>query len=94
MAESHFKVVFSQGVGYGVVVGIGFVAAIIMMALSWIQNRYTRYSTASSEEFNTASRSVKPGLIACAVVSSWTWAATLLQSTAVAYRYGISGSFW
>lgn len=28
------------------------------------------------------------------VVSSWTWAATLLQSTSVAYAYGLSGSFW
>jgi len=27
------------------------------------------------------------------VVSSWTWAATLLQSSGVAYRYGVSGPF-
>lgn len=25
---------------------------------------------------------------------SWTWAATLLQSTGIAYRYGVSGPFW
>ena len=31
--------------------------------------------------------------IAAAVVSSWTWAATLLQSSGVAYRYGVSGPF-
>jgi SSS family transporter len=37
---------------------------------------------------------VKTGLIASAVVSSWTWAATLLQSSSVAYSYGISGAFW
>jgi Na+/proline symporter len=28
------------------------------------------------------------------VVSAWTWAATLLQSSTVAYQYGISGPFW
>lgn len=28
------------------------------------------------------------------MLNSWTWAATLLQSTGVAYRYGISGPFW
>jgi Na+/proline symporter len=28
------------------------------------------------------------------VVSKWTWAATLLQSSNVAYRYGVSGPFW
>jgi hypothetical protein len=27
-------------------------------------------------------------------VSSWTWAATLLQSSAVSYKYGVSGPFW
>ena len=47
-----------------------------------------------SEEFNTASRSVKPGLIACGVVSAWTWAATLLQSGSVTYDYGVAGPFW
>lgn len=47
-----------------------------------------------SEEFNTASRSVKPGLIAAGVVSAWTWAATLLQASTVAYEYGVSGPFW
>ena len=37
---------------------------------------------------------MKSGLVAAAVVSSWTWAATLLQSSAVAYKYGISGPFF
>jgi Na+/proline symporter len=67
----------------GVVVGIGFFFAFLMMGISWIQNRYTAYSTKQSEEFNTASRSVKPGLIASGIVSAWTWAATLLQSSTV-----------
>lgn len=35
------------------------------------QNKYTRFSTKTSEEFNTASRSVKPGLIASGIVSAW-----------------------
>lgn len=48
----------------------------------------------TSEMFSTAGRTVKSGLVAAAVVSSWTWAATLLQSSGVAYRYGVSGPFW
>jgi Na+/proline symporter len=44
--------------------------------------------------FSTAGRTVKSGLVASAVVSSWTWAATLLQSSGIAYRYGVSGPFW
>ncbi|KAH7389393.1 solute symporter family transporter [Phaeosphaeria sp. MPI-PUGE-AT-0046c] len=65
-----------------------------MMFISHLQNRYTQYSTHQSEEFNTASRSVKPGLIASGIVSAWTWAATLLQSSTVAYTYGVAGPFW
>jgi hypothetical protein len=64
-----------------------------MMGLTWIQNRYSRFDTKTSEEFNTASRSVKPGLIAAGIVSAWTWAATLLQSATVGYRYGVAGNY-
>jgi hypothetical protein len=78
----------------GVVIGIGFFFAFLMMFISYLQNRYTQYSTHQSEEFNTASRSVKPGLIASGIVSAWTWAATLLQSSTVAYTYGVAGPFW
>ncbi|GBE84285.1 Probable urea active transporter [Sparassis crispa] len=65
-----------------------------MLGLTAIQARYTGFSPKNSEEFNSASRSVKPGLIASGIVSAWTWAATLLQSSAVAYSYGISGPWW
>ncbi|OAX44409.1 Na+/solute symporter [Rhizopogon vinicolor AM-OR11-026] len=86
--------VLTQGAGYGVVLGIGFVFAIIMMGLSTLQNRYTTYKIATSEEFNTASRSVKPGLIASGIVSAWTWAATLLQSSTVTYEYGLCAGYY
>lgn len=57
--------------------------------MTWLQNRYTAYSTKQAEEFNTASRSVKPGLIAAGIVSSWTWSSTLLTSSTFAYSYGV-----
>ncbi|KAK0061328.1 urea-proton symporter DUR3, partial [Biomphalaria pfeifferi] len=41
-----------------------------------------------------AGGNVNAGLTATTIVSQWTWAATLLQSSAVAAKYGISGSFW
>ncbi|KAK3112300.1 hypothetical protein LTR53_011566 [Teratosphaeriaceae sp. CCFEE 6253] len=94
MSASTVAPILSQGVGYGVVIGIGAFFTALMACISWAQNRYTRFSTKTSEEFNTASRSIKLGLIACGVVSAWTWAATLLQSATVAYQYGISGPFW
>ncbi|CAK5262882.1 unnamed protein product [Mycena citricolor] len=86
--------VLNEGVGYGIVVGIGAFFALLMLAITYLQNRYTTYSTKNSEEFNTASRSVKPGLIAAGIVSSWTWSSTLLTSSTFAYSYGIGGGMW
>ncbi|KZO98314.1 urea transporter [Calocera viscosa TUFC12733] len=86
--------VLPQGAGYGVVVGIGLFFSALMIGLTAVQGRYTAFKPSSSEEFSSASRSVKPGLIAAGIVSAWTWAATLLQSSAVAYEYGISGPWW
>ena len=83
----------SQGVGYGVVLGLGFVFAAGMILTTWVLKRYQN-EVQTSEMFSTAGRTVKSGLVASAVVSSWTWAATLLQSSGVAYRYGVSGPFW
>ncbi|CAJ2504555.1 Uu.00g119490.m01.CDS01 [Anthostomella pinea] len=94
MTTSDGIQVLDQGVGYGVVVGIGAFFALLMLAITWMQNRYTSYSTKQAEEFNTASRSVKPGLIAAGIVSSWTWSATLLTSSTFAYSYGICGPMW
>lgn len=64
-----------------------------MILVTFILRRYNR-ELQTSEMFTTAGRTVKSGLVGSAVVSSWTWAATLLQSTGVCYRYGVSGPFW
>jgi hypothetical protein len=60
--------------------GIGLFFSAFMICLTAIQARYTAYSPKNSEEFSSASRSVKPGLIASGIVSAWTWAATLVSS--------------
>ncbi|KAF2839223.1 urea active transporter [Patellaria atrata CBS 101060] len=83
----------SQAVGYGVIIGLGFLFAFGMILTTFILKRYN-YEVQTSEMFSTAGRTVKTGLVASAVVSSWTWAATLLQSSSVAYNYGVSGPFW
>ncbi|KAI5294239.1 hypothetical protein KEM52_004408 [Ascosphaera acerosa] len=79
-----------QSVGYGVIIGLGFLFAFGMIFVTWALKRYHN-EVQTSEMFTTAGRSVKSGLIAAGVVSSWTWAATLLQSSSVAYKYGVSG---
>ncbi|MCJ1312710.1 hypothetical protein MMC25_006386 [Agyrium rufum] len=83
----------SQAFGYGIVLGLGAAFALGMILTTWILKRY-QGEVQTSEMFSTAGRTVKSGLVASAVVSSWTWAATLLQSSGVAYRYGVSGPFW
>ncbi|KAH7907163.1 Sodium:solute symporter family-domain-containing protein [Hygrophoropsis aurantiaca] len=86
--------ILSLSVGYGVVLGIGFAFALFMILLSTLQNRYTTFKLSTPEEFNTASRSIKPGLLASGIVSAWTWAATLLQSSTITYEYGLSGAYY
>lgn len=86
--------VLPQAAGWAVVCGLGFFFAFFMICLSFIQERYTNRSIKNTDEFASASRSVKPGLVAAGIVSAWTWAATLLQSTTVTYNVGISGGFW
>ncbi|EAA29072.1 urea active transporter [Neurospora crassa] len=83
----------NQGVGYGIVIGLGALFALGMIFVTFILKRYNR-ELQTSEMFNTAGRTVKSGLVGSAVVSSWTWAATLLQSSGVCYRYGVSGPLW
>ncbi|HKU50333.1 MAG TPA: sodium/solute symporter [Nitrososphaera sp.] len=83
----------SEGIGYVILLGVGLVMAIAVTFLvkaetKWLGTRKT------FEWFYTAGRNVKTGLIASSVVSAWTWAATLLQSSTVAYQFGISGPFW
>ena len=82
-----------EWIGWAIVVGLGMVFAIIITIEVKIEEKYLGVSQ-TSEMFNTAGRTIKTGLTAAAIVSAWTWAATLLQSSTVAYQYGISGPFW
>ncbi|KAI1212571.1 Na+/solute symporter [Annulohypoxylon truncatum] len=93
MAETIVTPPLDQGVGYGIVLGLGFGFALGMILVTFILKRYNS-ELQTSEMFTTAGRTVKSGLVGSAVVSSWTWAATLLQSSGVCYRYGVSGPFW
>ena len=82
-----------ESTGYFILVGIGllfaFVVTLIIKAETrWLGTKKTSYW------FFTAGGNVKTGLVASSIVSTWTWAATLLQSSTVAYQFGISGPFW
>jgi urea-proton symporter len=79
--------------GYVIVMVFGIVIALITAGIVWLDQTYGS-AKSNTESFTTAGRSVKTGLIACVVCSQWTWAATLLQSSNVAFQYGVSGPFW
>ena len=64
------------------------VLLLIFVDTKWLGTRKT------FEWFSTAGRNIKSGLLASSVISAWIWAATLLESSTVAYKYGISGPFW
>ena len=93
--EGEFKLgeVLDESVGWFIVVGLGAIFAGVISAEIKLEEKYLGH-VQNSEWFNTAGRIIKTGLTAAAIVSAWTWAATLLQSSTVAYLYGISGPFW
>merc|ERR1740138_381841 len=88
----------SQAWGYGVVIGLGLLFVGIIQMLKRLQSygdaQARRQKAVRQSDFNTASRSVSTFMVASAIVSAWTWAATLLVSAEVSYKYGMSGGFW
>ncbi|WIA11581.1 hypothetical protein OEZ85_011686 [Tetradesmus obliquus] len=83
----------SEAVGWVIVVAFGALFTLLTSVLVFLDYRFGG-SSHTSEQFSTAGRSIKAGLTACDIVSKWTWAATLLQSSNVAYKFGVSGPFW
>merc|ERR1719310_278511 len=81
------------GVGFAIVLGFGLFFSVVTTALIFLEAKFAHVKM-TSEHFNTAGRDVKTGLTAAVIVSQWTWAATLLQSSNVAWNFGISGPFW
>mmetsp|Transcript_12928 Transcript_12928/g.37979 ORF Transcript_12928/g.37979 Transcript_12928/m.37979 type:complete len:660 (+) Transcript_12928:45-2024(+) len=85
--------VLPLGAGFAIVIGFGAFFSLFTSLLVWLDQRFAG-TEMTSEQFNTAGRSIKIGLTAAVIVSQWTWAATLLQSSNVAWQYGVSGPFW
>ena len=85
--------ILTSGEGYGMLIGFGIGLTLLTLFFSIMESKFFNVAV-TSEQFNTAGRSVKAGLTASVIVSQWTWAATLLQSSNVAWQYGITGPFW
>lgn len=87
------KPILDQAYGYCFIMVLGAAFAALMIFITRILSKFVGEKQ-SSEHFSTASRSVKTGLIASAVVSSWTWPGTLLTSSSMTYQYGVCGGAW
>lgn len=85
--------VLSEEVGYFILLGVGLIMALVVTLLVRVETKWLG-TRKTFEWFSTAGRNIKVGLLASSVVSAWTWAATLLQSSTVAYQFGVSGPFW
>ncbi|PWN44394.1 putative DUR3-urea permease [Ceraceosorus guamensis] len=81
----------TQGAGYGVIVGLGALFAIVVIGISNGLHRFGNIKRTSAE-YAIASRSLGVGLTAAGAVSGWTWSVTLLSSCSTAYNYGVAGA--
>lgn len=77
-----------------VVVAIGFIIALVMVFITRLMKRTVGEDNTKTEMFMTANRSVRTGLTASAVISSWLWSTAMLGSTLVGYNFGAAGPFW
>ena len=92
--EPVAETALDEGWGWFVVVGFGLFFTLVTIGTTRAEQSVMGGSTMSSEQFNTGGRNVGPGLTAAVIVSQWTWAATLLMSSNMGWRVGISGPFW
>ena len=72
---------------------VGVFAAGIAQAFQMVR-RYIYHDADNLDTAFDAGGKVSIGLTATTIVSQWTWSATLLQSSTVASKYGISGPYW
>merc|ERR1711936_646545 len=72
--------------------GVGIFAVFIAQAFQMVRKYVYRDADNLDTAFDAGGK-VSIGLTATTIVSQWTWSATLLQSSTVASKYGISGPY-
>ena len=86
-----------EAIGWVICLVLGCAFAALVGGMVYLSNKNVAANEQTgnnSEVYTTAGRTISAGLTAADVVSKWTWAATLLQSSNVAWKYGVSGPFW
>jgi len=83
----------SLGAALVIFLGVGIFAVIIAQAFQQVRKHVYHDADNLDTAFDAGGK-VSIGLTATTIVSQWTWSATLLQSSTVASKYGISGPYW
>lgn len=66
----------------------------LLFSLLWWKNILKVSYNNTAEWFLSAGRNMKGGIVTASIVSTWTWAATIMVSSKMGYDYGISGPYW
>lgn len=93
MADDQVQLL-SQGVGYGILVGVGGAFAIGMILTTKFLSKYLNEDHHLTETFSVANRNVGTALTTLAVYSLWSWATELLWVLTMTYNYGIQASYY
>ncbi|OJJ37011.1 hypothetical protein ASPWEDRAFT_108248 [Aspergillus wentii DTO 134E9] len=83
-----------QGVGYGLLIGLGVLFCAVIIIAVRIQKSYLAEDSGKSEMFMVANRTVGTGLTASAVFSSWMWIDETVSSAVQCYRFGLAAPMW
>jgi Na+/proline symporter len=90
----HGISLLSQSTGYGILIGLGVLFAVIILAAVKIQKLHLMEDSGRSEMFMVAKRSVGRGLTCSAVFSSWMWINETVFSSIVCYQFGLAAPMW
>lgn len=66
----------------------------LIFSLLWWKSIIKISYSNTAEWFLSAGRNMKGGIVTASIVSTWTWAATIMVSSKMGYDYGISGPYW
>lgn len=92
--DDNKQLALTPAIGYLVVLAFGLFFGLFTVFLVYLEHHLTGGRRGNSEYFNTAGRETLSGLTASVLVSQWAWAATLLHSSTVAFKFGVAGPLW
>ncbi len=91
-ASSEVNYVLPYQSVYYIIIIFGII--FFVFSLLWWKSILRMSYRNTAEWFLSAGRNMKGGIVTASIVSTWTWAATIMVSSKMGYDYGISGPYW